>query len=467
MKKIRAASLDVFRGVTIFGMILTGSISSRVLPAWMYHAQVGPRSKFAFDPSIYGITWVDLIFPFFLFAMGAAFPFSMRGKLERGVSKMSLAADALKRGARLTFFAIFIQHLYPWNTFPGNPLGSRLAALLAFVLLFVMFLRIPGKLNSYIRTGIEFAGYGLGVLLLVNTPYNNEASFSLYQSNIIILLLANMAVFGMLIYLFTIDKPLHRLAVLPLLMGVYLSSKTEGSWAQAVFNHSLIPWFYGFGYLKYLFIVIPATLAGEYLRSWLKSSESLEDVIARKKAPFVLVLTISLLLLNLLGLYMRSLTLNLFGTLALLLLLWYVLRGEGRFMNYWKQLFSIGAFLLVLGLCFEAFEGGIRKDHATYSYYFVTSGLAFLMMISFSIVCDLYQWRIIAKPLQYTGQNPMIAYVAPHLFVNPILYLLGISPYLAMLDSNSWTGLLKGLLITLLSVGVAIFFSKKRWFWRT
>ena len=73
----RASSLDALRGYAILTMVLSGSVAWGVLPGWMYHAQVGPRSNFVFDGSIYGITWVDLVFPFFLFAMGAAFPFSI------------------------------------------------------------------------------------------------------------------------------------------------------------------------------------------------------------------------------------------------------------------------------------------------------------------------------------------------------------------------------------------------------
>ena len=74
----RASSLDALRGYAILTMVLSGSVAWGVLPGWMYHAQVGPRSNFVFDGSIYGITWVDLVFPFFLFAMGTAFPFSIQ-----------------------------------------------------------------------------------------------------------------------------------------------------------------------------------------------------------------------------------------------------------------------------------------------------------------------------------------------------------------------------------------------------
>ena len=100
----RASSLDALRGYAILTMVLSGSIAWGVLPGWMYHAQVGPRSNFVFDGSIYGITWVDLVFPFFLFAMGAAFPFSIGNKYRKGTSRWRMIYDSILRGFRLTFF---------------------------------------------------------------------------------------------------------------------------------------------------------------------------------------------------------------------------------------------------------------------------------------------------------------------------------------------------------------------------
>ena len=49
----RASSLDALRGYAILTMVLSGSVAWGVLPGWMYHAQVGPRSNFVFDGSIY------------------------------------------------------------------------------------------------------------------------------------------------------------------------------------------------------------------------------------------------------------------------------------------------------------------------------------------------------------------------------------------------------------------------------
>lgn len=62
----RANTVDLLRGLAIVGMVLSGQILWHAeLPAWLFHAQVPPPS-FRFDPSVPGITWVDLVFPFFL-----------------------------------------------------------------------------------------------------------------------------------------------------------------------------------------------------------------------------------------------------------------------------------------------------------------------------------------------------------------------------------------------------------------
>ena len=104
MKK-RITSIDILRGIAIIGMIFCANIGfNSGLPAWMFHAQTPPPT-YAFDPAAAGLTWVDLVFPFFLFSMGAAFPLAMRKKFENGAGIGSTALQLLKRWAILTLFA--------------------------------------------------------------------------------------------------------------------------------------------------------------------------------------------------------------------------------------------------------------------------------------------------------------------------------------------------------------------------
>lgn len=98
----RALALDALRGYAIITMVLSATIISSILPGWMSHAQTPPPDHI-FNPEIPGITWVDLVFPFFLFAMGAAFPFSIGRHAEKGRSKLLLSYEAIKRGIQLTF----------------------------------------------------------------------------------------------------------------------------------------------------------------------------------------------------------------------------------------------------------------------------------------------------------------------------------------------------------------------------
>ncbi len=465
----RAFSLDALRGYAILTMVLSATIASSVLPGWMYHAQEPPPDH-VFNGNITGLTWVDLVFPFFLFAMGAAFPFSVGKKLERGVSKLVLCLNALKRGIGLTFFAIFIQHFYPYViSSPQDPRSWGLA-LLCFVILFPMFMRIPLNMPAWMHTTIKLLAYAIAMVLLLMVHYADGRKFDPAFSNIIILLLANVAVFGTIVYIFTANSRLARIAVLPFVMAVFLGSNIEGAWTQTLYNFTPFPWMYRFEYIRYLFIVIPGSVAGEYLMEWMRSpEEETPDRNEERKLTFgLLALAFSLIFINLCCLYARWLNLNLLLNVLFLGTGGYLLRKPvSSFERLWRKLFYAGAFILLLGLFFEPFQGGIRKDFPTYSYFFVTSGLAFMSLLIFSIVCDYYRAGKGMRLLVMSGQNPMIAYVATDLVTMPLLNLAGGSFLLDALSDSAWPGFFRGVILTGIAILITMFFTKIRWFWRT
>ena len=96
--KERFLQLDALRGCAIFTMILSGSIAyGPALPGWMFHAQVPPPTH-QFNPLLPGITWVDLVFPFFLFCMGAAIPIALlKAKLENKTRRQRQCKAYLSR----------------------------------------------------------------------------------------------------------------------------------------------------------------------------------------------------------------------------------------------------------------------------------------------------------------------------------------------------------------------------------
>ncbi|MDR0823627.1 MAG: DUF5009 domain-containing protein [Prevotella sp.] len=470
MNDNRSYALDALRGYAIVTMVLSGTIAYSILPGWMYHAQVPPPAH-VFNPALPGITWVDLVFPFFLFAMGAAFPFSIKKRMERGESNLKLVCDGLKRGVQLTFFAIFVQHFYPFIL--SNPQDARAwgLSLLCFALLFPMFMRIPVKMPGWAHTVIKLAAYAIALVLMLTVKYADGREFDPRFSNIIILILANMALFGTLIYVFTMKSKALRIALLPFIMAVCLGKNVENSFVSEIYRFTPLDWMYRFEYLKYLFIVLPGSIAGEYLLEWMNGRNRTGQAPQAKEKGIscqILFISIGLVVVNLCCLYNRWLLANLLINMALLCYGYFILRKAATVnTRLWKKLFVAGGYLVLLGLFFEAYQGGIKKDHATYSYYFLTSGLGFMTLIAFHVICDYYKCRRSTSFLVMSGQNPMIAYVATSLFTVPLLSLTGIYPVFAHFHQNAWMGFLQGVILTAIAVLVTMFFTKIKWFWRT
>ncbi len=82
----RLMSLDVFRGMTIAGMLLVNNPGS-----W---GHIYPPFKHA---AWHGWTYTDTIFPFFLWIVGVAIPFSLVRRVEQGDHKGILFARIFKR----------------------------------------------------------------------------------------------------------------------------------------------------------------------------------------------------------------------------------------------------------------------------------------------------------------------------------------------------------------------------------
>jgi predicted acyltransferase len=105
-------SLDLFRGATIAGMILVNNAGDEASSYWpLKHAQWN------------GWTPTDLVFPFFLFIVGVAMPFSFSARLKRGESKQELLRHVLWRGIVLFALGMLLNgfpdqyHLASWRVY--------------------------------------------------------------------------------------------------------------------------------------------------------------------------------------------------------------------------------------------------------------------------------------------------------------------------------------------------------------
>ena len=606
-QKPRAHALDALRGYAIITMVLSAMEAFSVLPRWMYHAQVPPPDH-VFAPTIYGITWVDIIFPFFLFSMGAAIPLSLGRQHAKGESIMKLTWKTVQRWVKLTFFAIFIIHAFPFMLGYEQEWMRYAMPIFFFILLCLMFMPNPFGLSPYKARAITWSAYLVAVGFMLLQPYAGGAPFRLTDSDCIMLILANVSLTGSIIYLLTIGHPLRRLALLPFLVALFMAAHTANSWPAQLIHTSWLPWLYLPAYQEYLLIIIPGTVAGEWIAQWLekmktndtskglvdnyqKKNEAVldngnplkggrgavlengnkvkndEKAVLEKGNPLkggreavlengnkvkndekavlenenkvrtrseemkdkenalalpVALLSLALIVVNVVLLFGRHLVANLVATMVLTALTAWLLRSRRKAgtigveaakqraalkdassqnaakqelsnrdassqeaakqevsnqksssipasptLHFWQRLSSAGAYLLLLGLCLESYEGGIRKDDVTLSYLFVTCGLAFYALLLLTVVCDHWHVRWLCAPLEMVGKNPMVAYVSASMVIIPVLILTQLYPYIDALSSQPLTGFLKGVLLTALCMALTAWFTHKRWFWKT
>ena len=272
-QKPRAHALDALRGYAIITMVLSAMEAFSVLPRWMYHAQVPPPDH-VFDPTIYGITWVDIIFPFFLFSMGAAIPLSLGRQHAKGESIMKLTWKTVQRWVKLTFFAIFIIHAFPFMLGYEQEWMRYAMPIFFFILLCLMFMPNPFGLSPYKARAITWSAYLVAVGFMLLQPYAGGAPFRLTDSDCIMLILANVSLTGSIIYLLTIGHPLRRLALLPFLVALFMAAHTANSWPALLIHTSWLPWLYLPAYQEYLLIIIPGTVAGEWIAQWLEKMKA-------------------------------------------------------------------------------------------------------------------------------------------------------------------------------------------------
>ena len=465
----RVAAIDVLRALAIIGMVVSGQMLwNAQLPAFMFHAQLPPPT-FAFNPEVPGITWVDLVFPFFLFSMGAAMPLALRRREEKRAGWKEVTGSALHRFVWLASFAIILG-----NTRMGL-LGSverwvaALATLLIWGLFFAMFVRVP-KMEKRKNTLLNWGGFVLliGATLLYKPIFGVEVS--LHKSDIIILILASMALFGTLLWWLTRNSLAMRMVVIGGVALLKMASSVEGSWCQWLWEQTPAVWLFRFEFLKYLCLVLSGTVAGDVIHRALKGAPATDTPHDRRQAwltASLVVLMVALILTQLWGLFVRQVGMTVLLSVVLCTVVGVVLRylrtPEKALL---RSLFGVAVVLLLIGLVAEPLEGGIKKDHATISYFFVTGGMASFVLIA-ALALEL-RFGIRFRALEACGANPMFAYTASGYLITPIAALTSLSVLIERFANlTPWCGFWRGVLFALLVIAVTYPFTRKNYYWKS
>src|SRR6478672_8354527 len=95
----RILSVDVLRGLVMFTMVFVNNVAGvRGVPWWMKH----------FPESGNGMTFVDVVFPAFLFIVGLAIPLAIENRRRRGESWLSIYGHVLLRTASLLALGVLM-----------------------------------------------------------------------------------------------------------------------------------------------------------------------------------------------------------------------------------------------------------------------------------------------------------------------------------------------------------------------
>ena len=170
--KERLLALDVFRGMTLVAMTIVNMPGD-------HRFTYAPLTHVAWQ----GWTIADLIFPFFIFIVGVAIPYSFAGRLARGETKGKMVAHILWRAALL--FAIgFFMNWYT-NFMGGLPryhlaniriFGTLQRIAFCYLLASLLFLKLKTRGLAVTATAIvvlyfvllkfiPVPGHGAGILV--------------------------------------------------------------------------------------------------------------------------------------------------------------------------------------------------------------------------------------------------------------------------------------------------------------
>ena len=409
-------------------MMLSGVVPWEGLPAWMYHGQEPPPSH-DFNPHHAGITWVDLVFPFFLFSMGAAIPLA-QGNRETPVWRTVL------RGLMLVAFAIFNQHFRPYELAaePGPTVWG--IALLGFFLALGMFGRFPAAWPKSVTYVARIVGWGGAIWVgsHLTYPSGTMPGFAKERSDIIILVLAFVSVVGTLVWRATRESIEARLAIIAALFAFRLSASVDGSFAEVIWTWTHVGWLFQPEFAGYLLLVLPGTIVGDLLRRQAPSPPR----------PELAVGGLMVVLAALVVFFTRSNPMWIV-LVAAAPVAWLEWRQTPSPILRWSFLW------LVLGCLLEPFEGGIKKDPFTFSYLFATAGLAGYTLVALA--------ELPRRGLTVVGQNPLLAYQAVTNLV-PALWAFAIAPFLGDWAAGPVVGMGLALSKTALLAGVVALFTR-------
>jgi predicted acyltransferase len=168
----RVLSLDALRGFDMFWIIGGGTIFERLVEVWKHPVTETIRVQLDHVPWE-GFHFEDLIFPTFLFLVGAVLPFAISRRVERGENSLRIHLHVVRRAVMLVLLGMILNGLlrFNWTEMRWPGVLQRIGLCYFLGALVVLHTNWRGQA---ILIGIVLLTYW-AVTMLVPAPWGAEA----------------------------------------------------------------------------------------------------------------------------------------------------------------------------------------------------------------------------------------------------------------------------------------------------
>ena len=135
----RVLSIDALRGFDMFWIVGGGTLFESLVKVWPHRVTETIHEQL--EHVVWeGFRFEDLIFPLFVFLMGAVMPFSLSRRMERGQSSLVLHLHVVKRAAVLILLGMILNGLlqFDWAAMRWPGVLQRIGLCYFFAALIVM-----------------------------------------------------------------------------------------------------------------------------------------------------------------------------------------------------------------------------------------------------------------------------------------------------------------------------------------
>src|ERR1700739_251398 len=387
----RVISIDIFRGLTMAVMIFVNALSEvRGLPWWTRHAPA----------SVDVMTYVDMVFPFFLFAVGMSLPLAVAQRLKKNSSIPSLWAHIAARVLGLIV------------------LGEILA---------------NAEKADPARMGMSGSTWALLALISAALYLNVYGKSQLAQTFSRVLRILGLA--GVII-----------------LLALFRRTTAGGQAAWLDFSYPEILGLIGYSYLAVAILYIPTRRWTWVPSIWCTLLVTLCALSTAKIVTFP----------EQFPLYVWPFGNGAMCCIIMagVVTSWMFLRPDGRVAPNRAISLALGFGLLMLVAGRALTPLGISKIRATPTWSLYSIGASVLLFTLLYWICDLKQWQRWAAIVRPAGSNTLLTYLLPDLWYF-LLSATGVT-YLDLHFNAGWPGVIKTLIFTLFMLAAAGALTKAR-----